>query len=345
VLAPNDYAFQKLGPDWDTWDDEHIKTTLQYHLLKGQSKMLSISKGDSDWTSTHLTDAKYTNVTNGQRILFTKMPGGEVACTSGFATRGTVIVEDLAFDDGLVQVVDSVMRVPEDIDSTARNAYADLTSLYATGLMRELAELKDVTVFAPRNAAFQQLAGTLEEMDTELLKRVLRYHIIPGHVVHAWELENDTELASASDDDEGGSKITVTRHANSVFANSAGIVQPDILIANGVVHLLDNVLNPDMPGARPDTSLTTIQPPVFSATGATATGTAVPTPFATYLPCTEGCAVAAVPTSAPEGGEGSRPAGNGGVAGARPGIVGTGVAVGMAVVVGVELGMSWSGSW
>ncbi|KAL2163368.1 hypothetical protein VTH06DRAFT_5425 [Thermothelomyces fergusii] len=63
--------------------------------------------------------------------------------------------------------------------------------------------------------------------------------------------------------------------ANAVFVNSAEIVQADILLANGVAHLIDNVLDPARPDARPDLSLATRQPPVFSPVG-TATATAAP---------------------------------------------------------------------
>ncbi|KAL1840447.1 hypothetical protein VTJ49DRAFT_444 [Mycothermus thermophilus] len=329
VVAPNDNAFLKLG-DWDKWEEDRLKATLNYHILKNQVKMSPLDKGDSTWESTLLTDEKFTTVTDGQRLILTKQPGGEVVFTSGFANRGTIVAEDLSFDNGLVQIIDSAMRMPEDIESTARNAYTDLTSfvgaLYATGLMSELAKLKDVTIFAPRNAAFQQLAGTLEGMDRELLKRVLRYHIVPGQVSHAWELKSGSELPSA----DNGNKVTITRHTNFIFANSAEIIQSDILISNGVVHLIDNVLNPDKAGARPNTSaMTTAQPPVFTVTGASATGNTVPTPFATDLPCTEACpqTTAGSNSQAASGAGGND---NAGVAGARPELAGMVVALGMA---------------
>ncbi|EAQ83373.1 hypothetical protein CHGG_09777 [Chaetomium globosum CBS 148.51] len=321
-----------------------VVSTLKYHILKKTIDMPSIVKGDSIWASTSLTDAKFSNVTGGQRLILTKQPGGEVVFTSGFATRGTVLTEDLAFDNGLVQVIDSVMRVPETLESTARSAYTDLTAfvgaLYATGLMSEVAQQKDVTIFAPHNAAFQQLAGAFADTDKEKLKRILRYHIVPGQLSHVWELKNASSLAST----DKGNKVSITRHTNFIYVNSAEIIQADILIANGLVHMIDNVLNPDQTGARPDVTLTTAQSPVFTPVGATATGTDVPTPFASNLPCTESCPVAR-PTGAPNGagageGNGEGPnSSNAGVAlprctGMAGAAVGVGLAVG-AIVVGL----------
>lgn len=318
-----------------------VEATLKYHIVKKSIPMTSIIKGDSIWASTTLDDPALSTVKDGQRLILTKQPGGEVVFTSGFATRGTVLVEDLTFDMGLVQVIDSVMRVPETLESTARNAYTDLTSfigaLYATDLMSELSAEKDVTIFAPRTAAFQQLAGALETMGKEQLKRILRYHIVPGSLTHVWELKNDTSLPTAA------GNLHITRHNNFIYVNSAQIIQTDILIANGLVHLIDNVLNPDLASALPDVSATA-QPPVFFPVGATSTGTAVPTPFASAIPCTVSCPVTqangggAAPTAAGNGqgasssNAGAAPARCTGLAGAG---VGLGLAAGAALVVGL----------
>lgn len=338
VAAPNDNAFMKLG-NWNTYNESTVEATLKYHILKQKIGMPSIVKGDSIWASTSLTDAKFSNVTGGQRLILTKQPGGEVVFTSGFATRGTVLTEDLPFDNGLIQVIDSVMRVPETLESTARSAYTDLTAfvgaLYATDLMSEVAQQKDVTIFAPHNAAFQQLAGTFANTDKEELKRILRYHIVPGQLSHVWELKNASSLATA----DKGSKVSITRHTNFIYVNSAEIIQADILVANGLVHMIDNVLNPDKAAARPDVTLTTAQSPVFTPVGAAATGTGVPTPFASDLPCTASCPVAR-PTGGANGagsgagaGEGEGPSSsNAGVALPRcTGLAGAGVGIGLAV--------------
>lgn len=341
VAVPNDNAFRKLG-NWETYNASTVEATLKYHILKEAIDMPSIEKGDSIWASTSLTDEKFSTVAGGQRVILTKQPGSEVVLTSGFATRGTVLVEDLKFDNGLVQIIDSVMRVPETLESTARSAYTDLTAfvgaLYATDLMNEVAQQKDVTIFAPRNAAFQQLAGAFEDMDKEKLKRILQYHIVPGHLSHVWELKNASSHTTADD----GNKVSITRHTNFIYVNSAEIIQNDILISNGLVHMIDNVLNPDESDARPDVTLTTGQSPVFTPVGATSTGTAVPTPFASDLPCTASCPVPQPTSTGTEAGAGNGEGDGEGDENAAPAratglamaAMGVGMAVG-AVIVGL----------
>ncbi len=300
--------------------------------------MSSIDKGDSAYAATELTDVPWTTVTGGQHLILTKQPGGEVVFTSGFAQRGTVVVEDLKFDNGLIQIADSVMRIPENLEQTARRAYLDLEAfvgaLYTADLMDEVTSQKDITIFAPRNAAFQQLAGTFAKMDKDTLKRVLRYHIVPGQVSHIWELKNTTVLNTA----DKGNNVTITRHTNFIYVNAAEIIQTDILISNGLVHMIDNVLNPLDSDSRPDTTRTAPQVPVFTLQGDTATGTSVPVPFTTALPCTVSCpgTDATNTAAAPTGAKTTQAAGtskstNAAVAPRCTGLVGAGVGVGLAV--------------
>ncbi|KAK4203354.1 Fasciclin domain-containing protein [Triangularia verruculosa] len=338
VAAPNDNAFDKLG-NFDEWRDNktHVEAVLKYHVMPKVVSMPSIIKGDSIWAPTLLTDPAYSLIKGGQRLILTKQPGGEVVFTSGFANRGTVIVEDVAWDKGLVQVIDSVMRIPEGLESTARNAYHDMTAflgaLFAADLYDELiVPTKDITIFAPTNAAFQKLASTLSAFPKEELKSILRYHVVPGEVSQIWELQNSSSLATA----EKNQSIHILRHTNFIFANSAQVLQTDILIANGAVHLIDNVLNPRSNATRPDVEATS-QKPVFSVVGTeTGTGTAVPTPFTEHLPCTVSCPVTEVvqtpttgtPTRSVVRGGGNPTSTNGGVK--CTGVVG----VGMGVVMG-----------
>ncbi|KAK0625395.1 FAS1 domain-containing protein [Bombardia bombarda] len=345
IIAPNDAAFVRFGLErWNDIPENLVEASLKYHMLADVVTMGSVIRGESVYGATELTDPAFSNVTGGQTMMLTKQPGDEVVFTSGFGERGTVVADNVPFDGGLLQVIDSVMRVPERLETTARDAYKDLAAflgaLYATDLIEEFAEMPDVSIFAPHNTAFQQLAGTLGSLNKTEMKRILRYHIVPGNVTHTWELKNDTALATGAN----GTNITVTRFNNYIFVNSAQIIQTDILLANGIMQMIDNVLNPDQPSARPNTNLTS-QLPVYTATGVTATGTAVPTPFTSELPCTASCpgwnsttisavtvtSTRATRTSTTTGGVRSTGA-NSNVAAARcTGLVGAGAALGVAM--------------
>jgi len=251
-----------------------------------------------------------------------------VVLTSGLASRATVVTADVAFAGGLVQVVDSVMTPPAGLDKTSRDAYTDLAAfvgaLYQTGLVDEFAGHADVTLFVPRAAAFQFLAGTLAGLDGPALSRILRYHLVAGRVVSSAQLANGTTLRTAA-----GPDVRITRFNNNIYVGAAQVVQTDILVANGVVQMIDNVLDPGRAGAVPDTALQTQAPLFTPVAGKSATGTDAPTPFTSALPCTAECTVLTT-----TGGVRSTSSSGGGVAARCTGLV-RAAGVGAGLVGGV----------
>jgi Fasciclin domain len=115
----------------------------------------------------------------------------------------------------------------------------------------------DVTIFAPSNAAFQAIGSALGNISKEDLTSVLTYHVINGTVGYSSSLTNTT-LKTVN-----GADVTITVVNGTVYVNSAKVIIPDVLVANGVVHVIDNVLNPANATATPDPSMET-QVPAFS---------------------------------------------------------------------------------
>ncbi|KAK1985038.1 fasciclin domain-containing protein [Colletotrichum cereale] len=340
ILAPSDSAYLK-GQGWDA-DRDAIPLALQYGVLHGKLSFDALAPGNSTIRSTLLTDARFSNVTAGQQVLVTRQPNGDVVVTSGVASRTTALATDIPFDGGLVQVVDSLTVAPARLETTARDAYREFTAflgaLYAADLVAEFAETRDVTIFAPRNAAFQQVAGALSGMGRDALRRVLRYHLVPSVVAQASSLANATVLGTAVD----GRSLALTLYNNDIFVDSARVIQTDILVANGVIQMIDAVLNVDARNVVPDVTAVS-QAPVFAITGSAETGTAAPTPFVSALPCTAGC-----PVTGGSGGGGAGRTATGGVAqssstGDAAAARCTGGLVGAAAGVGLSLAMGMAG--
>jgi len=89
-----------------------------------------------------------------------------------------------------------------------------------------------------------------------------------------------------------GGNITVMHSGNNVYINSAQLLQADILLANGVMHVIDNVLNPQGPGAQPNPEIAS-QAPVFASASKVAN-----LPFTSAIPCTTNCPVPTTSKSA-----------------------------------------------
>jgi len=242
VVAPSNEAFAK-SQSWKADNTTLVTAVLRYHVLQGTIVAANMSEGPPVFRSSLLADKAFTNVTGGQNVVVYRQAGDTVVFASGDGTRSTLLEADALFKGGSVQMVDTLMVPPARLERTARDTYprdlsAFLGALYAAGIVADVADAADVTIFAPRNAAFQQLAGALETLPREQLMEVLRYHVVPGKVLASTALINDTELVSSLGQANG--RVKITRAGNNVFVNAAQVVQPDILIANGVVHVIDN---------------------------------------------------------------------------------------------------------
>lgn len=122
-----------------------------------------------------------------------------------------------------------------------------LAAVEATGLGETLAGEGPYTVFAPTNEAFAQLPPkTLEALlkpaNHDQLAAILTYHVLPAEVmaadVQAGEVitVNSAPFMVALE----GSGVTIT----DAQGNEANVTDTDIEASNGVIHVIDSVLQP-----------------------------------------------------------------------------------------------------
>jgi transforming growth factor-beta-induced protein len=142
---------------------------------------------------------------------------------------------------------------------------AGLTTLLSAveaipGLGSTLLSADAITVFAPTNDAFAAALTAFGATDlndlvvklggAENLETVLGYHVVPA-VAFSSNLQASNTFTTVS-----GQQLTVARSGNNVtvtdFAgNVANVVTADVAIENGVVHVIDKVLIPDIDLPRP----------------------------------------------------------------------------------------------
>jgi uncharacterized surface protein with fasciclin (FAS1) repeats len=117
----------------------------------------------------------------------------------------------------------------------------------AAGLVETLKSEGPFTVFAPSDAAFAALpAGTVESLLADpqgALTDILTYHVIPGKVM-ASDLSDGLEVATVN-----GDTVVFTISDSGAMVNNANIVATDIETTNGVIHVIDAVLIPQLEAA------------------------------------------------------------------------------------------------
>jgi len=231
----------------------------------------------STFVPTLLTNETYTNVTGGQVVNAVAI-GGNVTFYSGLQQNVSVVMADVNFTGGVIHVIDGLLALPVNVSETAL-AFG-LTSLVGalnnTELVSDVNGLSNVTIFAPSNMAFQSVGSALANASMEDVAALLQYHVVVGDSpLYSSMLMNGSTIPTMTGED-----LMITIINGSVFVNSAEVTTPDVLVAGGVVHVIDNVLNPMMSMA-PNASATSGMPAFSGATSVSeapfTSGVAVPT--------------------------------------------------------------------
>lgn len=146
------------------------------------------------------------------------------------------------FTGGVIHVIDRLLVLPEVVSDTLTTA--NLTglrgALNATNLLDAVDTTPDLTIFAPSTEAFENIGSALANASVEDIASILTYHVVNGTVGYSSDLSNGTTLQTLN-----GQNLTITiGEGGRVFVNNARVTIPNILVANGVVHVIDEVLNP-----------------------------------------------------------------------------------------------------
>ena len=119
-----------------------------------------------------------------------------------------------------------------------------LTAAEAAGLVDILKSEGPFTVFAPTDEAFAKLPeGTVESLlkpeNQDQLKAILTYHVVPGKTMSSDLAGKEVEVASVE-----GSAISIDATGDNVMVDDATVTQADIETDNGVIHVIDSVIQP-----------------------------------------------------------------------------------------------------
>jgi len=117
-----------------------------------------------------------------------------------------------------------------------------VTALKAADYVDSVATPGPFTVFAPTNAAFDKLPkgtveGLLKPESKDSLTNILKYHVAVS-VYQAKDFKDGQKLAMAN-----GAYVTLHVKDGKVSVNDANVVA-SIQASNGIVHVIDGVLQP-----------------------------------------------------------------------------------------------------
>lgn len=244
VFAPTDEAFDAFEAQAAEEDPEATLTDiLLYHVINGHYEAAELA--ERDFLPTLLGEQVQFNVEDG-RIVTNDI--------------GNMIEMDIEASNGVVYVVDTVLRPPVNALATSRLGDPTLTitevlendgrfdlvlqALDAAGMRETLSNPNaNFTVFVPTDETLNALPdGQLDELlaDPEGdLSHILEYHVVSDRL-SINQIANDDLIPTL----EGRPLFVTTDESNNVSLNGYEISEFNIRAANGVIHVIEGVLTP-----------------------------------------------------------------------------------------------------
>jgi len=248
VFPPTNAAFQALLDSNSGWnslsdiDNATLTNVLLFHLLGAELE------------STDLVDSYVTTAATGPNNEQISL---QIDVTGGIVLNGSALPvdTDIVASNGIIHVIDEVMLPPSVVELAANNA--GFSSLIAAlsrtdlsiGLIAMLSGDGPYTIFAPTDAAFQDLLdtninwGSVNDIPADLLETILLYHVIAESNVQSDQLSQGQTIITWGEntfdiDPENEPEIQT---GSGQFVN---IILTDIQGWNGVIHAIDEVLIP-----------------------------------------------------------------------------------------------------
>jgi uncharacterized surface protein with fasciclin (FAS1) repeats len=245
-----------------------IKKILQNHVLGIGTKASDLLA--AGYVKTFSPFGTSTSVTLS---MYINKSGSDVLINGGAANGGAkVTAADLDASNGIVHIVDNVIKLPKIVNFAVANPdLSTLVSIVTSGVTDPYGDQSAVlttlngagplTVFAPTNAAFTTATGptgflTGLTATAANISKVLKYHVSNGNLTSS----SATSWTSAT----ATTDVTITTLATpqtfkialgtlkitelpAITVPASNIKAVNIQATNGVIHVLDRVLQPVLP--------------------------------------------------------------------------------------------------
>ncbi|WP_321348396.1 fasciclin domain-containing protein [uncultured Draconibacterium sp.] len=238
VFAPTDDAFSALLTDLgasslDDLDAATLAAVLKYHVVGDLAYSNNLSSGAVATLNTDSPDETPLS-------LLVNVDGGVMVNDANVTTA------DVMASNGVIHVIDKVLLPPTVVDlATYSDNFSSLVSaVVKADLAGALSADGPFTVFAPTNDAFAALFAALEisgldDVAVEDLTSILTYHVVGDNVL-------STELSAGTVAAISGEEFEVAIDGDVTLNGTIKVVATDIQGTNGVIHVIDAVLVPEM---------------------------------------------------------------------------------------------------
>ena len=253
VLAPTNDAFAGFlsangFASLDEVPTDVLSNILLNHVITGSVMSTDLASAGSGYTTTNATNMDGDNLS----LYFSTSSGVE------FNGQSSVVLADIPATNGVVHVVDAVIGLPTVVtfattNPTFETLVAALTrddlSQDFVSILSTTDEPSPFTVFAPTNDAFASLLSelgvdSLGDIDAATLELTLATHVVVEANVRSGDLTNGMNITTIGD----GLTVSLDAGPQLIDLNDriANIIAVDVQAYNGVVHVIDKVVLPQL---------------------------------------------------------------------------------------------------
>lgn len=251
VFAPTNSAFNSFLTDnnFNSLEDIPIpvlREVLLNHVIAEEKFSSSLSTGYVK------TLAKGSASSTNTLSMFVLVNGG--VQLNGVANVSSA---DIDASNGVIHQVDAVIGLPTVVTHALANSnFSTLVTALTRDDQPDFVGIlsgttnSPFTVFAPTNLAFNNLltelnANSLNDISQSVLENTLKYHVVTDANVLSTALTDNMSVTTFQGQNftiglTGGAKITDAENRTS------NIIATDVQCANGVIHVVDKVLLPNL---------------------------------------------------------------------------------------------------
>ncbi len=262
VFAPTNAAFNRLGireaVDLTALQPGFLTSTLLYHVYSGSLAGSALAAGS---TSASLLGPARRIITRADGSRYVN--GSKILGTDVHAANGLIHPIDKVLIATGVNIVESALKLQSAQVFTKPELTFLVEAVVYSGLRATLEGPGPFTVFAPNDQAFKDFISRktgkavtsitpadLHGFSPQAVQSILLGHALSG-AKFTPELPERSTVASA-----GGTMLTLGAFDNGILtvkygdgsasnrALTANMVIPDVQCTNGVVHVIDQVLQP-----------------------------------------------------------------------------------------------------
>ena len=262
LFAPTDSAFQASGLGTIAtilaMPKEQVRAILMYHVIYGVVRSTDPNIRPNATVNVQTANGKSVNIIGPAAGLFDDI----------HISNATVTKPDQVVANGIIHTIDRVLLPPAGSPLAVLQSNPDL-SLFVAALNRVSSTRPDlvkalngggttntstVVLFAPTNAAFQAAGYSdvtaINSADVQTLAHLLAYHFLDGGVAYSWYIKAVSTGSGSKWATVEGTQLNMFTSNDSFTvkgqknATPAGVKQADISATNGIIHIIDKVLQP-----------------------------------------------------------------------------------------------------